>query len=239
MKNTLKQALQEQMKSVSLDDRQLENLMQMQKEPIREDNKKVKEQRGQDVVNTTSRRDTARLRFMQWSVAIAAVFAVASLSFILVSNFSNTTAPSLSTPSTLQGASSEMVQKIADEVATNHLKMKPMEIQTAAIGEVRNYFTELDFMPQLSQHVEGIGNSQLAGGRYCSIQGSTAAQLRYKDKKGDYVTLFETHYSPELFKQLPDVDKGQKPIVTFARGIKVTIWVEKGLLMVSTEKPSS
>jgi hypothetical protein len=60
--------------------------------------------------------------------------------------------------------------------------------------------------------------------------------LRYLDANGRYITLFETHYDADLFKQLPDVDKGQSPISIHARGIQVSVWVEKGLLMVSTQE---
>ncbi|MCK5726235.1 MAG: hypothetical protein KAH22_05380 [Thiotrichaceae bacterium] len=200
MKKPLKQVIQEQMGSISLDEQQLTKLLQMQ--------------HVQPVIGASKK------QFKFWSMVTSVMILTIVLSSIFV---------------IYQMNSSTMIQKIANEVAANHLKMKPMEVQATDIVDVQRYFTQLDFLPQESQQTTSIAPQHLIGGRYCSIQGETAAQLRYKDKKGGYVTLFETHYSPELFKQLPDIDHGEKPIVTYARGIKVTLWVEHGLLMVSTE----
>jgi hypothetical protein len=33
----------------------------------------------------------------------------------------------------------------------------------------------------------------------------------------------------------PDFDQGEMPVSTYANGIKVTLWVEKGLLFALTE----
>ncbi|MEE9303569.1 MAG: hypothetical protein V3U84_07260 [Thiotrichaceae bacterium] len=225
MKKPLKQAIQEQLNSVSLEKGQLDTLMQMQREDVSSSS-------AMPITRPTA--ISAKRAFRPWVAATAAMLLV----FVMGALWVSFTTISDTAPDTTQNTISlAMIQKIANEVAGNHLKMKPMEVKTAAIGEIQSYFTELDFMPQQSRQIDGITQITLAGGRYCSIQGSTAAQLRYKESDGSYVTLFETHYSPELFKHLPDIDKGEKPIVTYARGIKVTMWVEHGLLMVSTEKP--
>ena len=210
MKKPLKQAIQESIDSISLDEQQLDKLMQMQQ------------------ANGMSERCTNSSHFSAnkpWYVAIAAMIMVFVLGTVVVMQY-------------FQTASSDLlIQKIANEVAGNHLQMKPMEVQTTAINDVQNYFTKLDFLPQSSKLIDSNNKIVLAGGRYCSIQGSTAAQLRFKDKLGGYVTLFETHYNPELFKQLPTIEAGEKPLVAYAKGIKVKLWQERGLLMVSTEKP--
>jgi len=210
MKKTLKQAIQENIDSISLDEQQLDTLMQMQH------------------AHSMSKQRTNKSHFTAnkpWYVAMAAMVMVFVLGTVVVMQY-------------FQTASSDLlVQKIANEVAGNHLAMKPMEVQTTAINDVQNYFTKLDFLPQPSKLIDSNNKILLAGGRYCSILGSTAAQLRYKDKQGGYVTLFETHYSPELFNQLPNIEADEKPLVTYAKGIKVTLWQERGLLMVSTERP--
>ena len=218
MKKPLKQAVQEQINSISLDEQQLEKLMQMQAAAAVS---------PEDIISDRGSRNTSRY----WFMAALAMVLVLTLSLVLVSNRMLPLEPEHTE------ISYSMIQKIANEVAGNHLKMKPMEVTATRIDEVQRYFTQLDFLPQQSQQLASLTQNNLAGGRYCSIQGSTAAQLRYRDKDGGYVTLFETHYTPELFKQLPDVGKEESPIVTYARGIKVTMWVEHGLLMVSTEKP--
>lgn len=210
MKKPLKQAIQENIDSISLDEQQLDALMQMQ------------HAHGMSKQRPSNSHFTAN---KPWYVAIAAMVMVFVLGTVVVMQY-------------FQTASSDLlVQEIAHEVARNHLEMKPMEVQTAAINDVQNYFTKLDFLPQPSTLIDSNNKILLAGGRYCSIQGSTAAQLRYKDKQGGYVTLFETHHSPELLKQLPNIEAGEEPLVTYAKGIKVKLWQERGLLMVSTEKP--
>ena len=127
-----------------------------------------------------------------------------------------------------------LVAQIADEVAKNHLKLKPLEIRSAQITDVQNYFDKLDFLPISSLQFKQRNQASLAGGRYCSVKGSTAAQLRYQQKDGEFVTLYQTNYS-EVFSGLTDSAEGMKPIITYARGVEVTIWVEKGLVMVTAK----
>ncbi|HHL31455.1 MAG TPA: hypothetical protein ENJ41_02640 [Oceanospirillales bacterium] len=127
-----------------------------------------------------------------------------------------------------------IIGQIADEVAKNHLKLKPLDIVSTQISDVQNYFTKLDFLPINSSQFPYKKESSLAGGRYCSIKGSSAAQLRYRNLNGEYITLYQANYS-SLFAGLPDIDKGESAITTFARGVEITIWVEKGLVMVSAK----
>ena len=64
----------------------------------------------------------------------------------------------------------------------------------------------------------------------------TAAQLWFFDNRGNNITLFETVYDPVVFKDLPDVDRGGQPVNVFARGMQVSLWVEKGLLMAAVKR---
>ena len=128
-----------------------------------------------------------------------------------------------------------MPQQIAEEVVNNHLNLKPLEVKTGSINVVRGYFTKLDFMP-VESSLQALNNLQLIGGRYCSLQGITAAQLRMK--QGDNLqTLYETEYLPGVFGDIPSLEKDEAPIVVYAKGIKVKIWVEKGLLFALTNSP--
>jgi hypothetical protein len=128
----------------------------------------------------------------------------------------------------------EIITLIADEVAKNHLKLKPLEVRTGQISDVQSYFDKLDFLPVSSISFKQKTKASLMGGRYCSIQGSSAAQLRYKKLDGEKVTLYETNYS-DIFSDIPNIDKGQLPIKTYARGVEITMWIEKGLLMVTAD----
>lgn len=132
-------------------------------------------------------------------------------------------------------ADDRLIAAIAEEVAQNHLHLKPLEVRTDKLDSIRRYFTRLDFRPVESAYLKRIG-LELLGGRYCSLQGVTAAQLRFRKRGGDAVhTLYEVGYDPDLFSGLPDFDRGETPVTVYASGVKVTIWVEKGLLFALTE----
>lgn len=127
-------------------------------------------------------------------------------------------------------AARDMGWKIADEVARNHVKMKPLEVQTQNLNQLREYFTQLDFTLVNSSLLDNSA-SKMLGGRYCSIQGLTAAQIRFKQDNGAPVTLYEVQYDPSLYGELPVLEQGQQPIEQVVRGVEVSIWIEKGLLM--------
>ena len=119
---------------------------------------------------------------------------------------------------------------IAEEVSYNHLKMKPMEVSSTSLSEVCAYFSKLEFSLSPSQFVAN-NNLQLIGGRYCSIQGEAAAQLRMRDQvTGEIQLVYQAPYDKELFRELPKLREGQDPIRHFVNGIGVDVWVEKGIL---------
>lgn len=126
-------------------------------------------------------------------------------------------------------------EKIAMEVVANHIKLKPLEIETSSLEGIRGYFKKLDFVPVNSQLVSQRG-LVLIGGRYCSLQGNIAAQLRVK-KPGtaNVQTLYQTEYKKDVFENMPTLEEGDKPVDIYVKGVKVTIWVEKGLLFALTD----
>jgi len=127
-------------------------------------------------------------------------------------------------------------EQIGNEVAKNHIKLKPLEVQTSSLQVIRKYFTELDFIPIDSEILKSSGK-KLIGGRYCSIQGVTAAQLRIKDDKtGQIQSLYQTVYDPKVFSGLPELNKNGKPVTVYSKGLAVDIWVEKGLLFALTRE---
>ena len=138
-------------------------------------------------------------------------------------------------PATVQR---DLVAEIAAEVVDNHLHMKPLEIEGTEIAGIRAYFDRLDFKPVESRFLADTG-LDLLGGRYCSLQGVTAAQLRFRNLvSGQQHTLYQVGYDPVIFKTLPNLDAGDQPISVFSKGVRVTIWVEKGLLFALTEAPA-
>lgn len=124
----------------------------------------------------------------------------------------------------------ELIYAIASEVSYNHLKLKPLEVASNQLSNVTQYLKKLDFNPLGSSQVLGL-SSALIGGRYCSIQGNIAAQLRMQDEKGAISTLFESRFNAEDFGFLPKLEAQQAPISVHVDGQQVKIWVEKGLVM--------
>lgn len=133
----------------------------------------------------------------------------------------------------------DMARAIAMEVAQNHLKLKPLDVSTQSIGDIRAFFTQLDFSPVNSELAAShftLLESEMLGGRYCSIQGVTAAQLRYRSNGDGLSTLYEVGYDPDVFGTFPHTERGEDSRVIMVNGLQVSIWVEKDLLMALVEE---
>ncbi|MBE9560161.1 MAG: hypothetical protein IMF15_05195, partial [Proteobacteria bacterium] len=48
-------------------------------------------------------------------------------------------------------------------------------------------------------------------------------------------TLYQTEYRKDVFENMPALEDGDKPVDIHVKGVKVTIWVEKGLLFALTD----
>jgi len=129
-----------------------------------------------------------------------------------------------------------MTERIALEVARNHIKLKPLDVETDSMEGIRHYFTDLEFVPAESSLLAGA-DLELVGGRYCSIQSVPAAQLRitvpYSNRQQ---TLYQTEYQKDVFGPLPVLERGHAPVTVNVKGITVRIWVEKGLLFALTDE---
>ncbi|MBT3604216.1 MAG: hypothetical protein HOE48_13560 [Candidatus Latescibacteria bacterium] len=87
-------------------------------------------------------------------------------------------------------------QRVITEIAMNHSKQLDAEITTSDYDDLQTKLNRVDF-PIYSETIPE--NHQLLGGRYCSIQGELAAQLKLKHKKtGDVKTLYVTRLTPTL-----------------------------------------
>lgn len=123
---------------------------------------------------------------------------------------------------------------IAQEVAKNHIKLRPLEVISDDFNKTSAYFQQLDFVLAPSRRIDQPGLT-LLGGRYCSIQSETAAQLRYIDSNGKPLTLYQVGFDAGIFGYFPDIGKGQEPRLYYVDGLRVLLWVEKGLLMASVK----
>lgn len=128
-------------------------------------------------------------------------------------------------------------QRIAAEVARNHQKLKPLEVQAPTLDGVRPFFAQLDFALVDSPRWQPAGWA-LAGARHCSVQGLPAAQLRLTHPEREGVrSVYMAPYDAGTFGAMPDVDRGEAPLVAHSLGFTVHIWVERGVLIAETGPP--
>ncbi|MDT8364078.1 MAG: hypothetical protein RQ714_05440 [Nitrosomonas sp.] len=123
-------------------------------------------------------------------------------------------------------------QRIAHEVLTNHLRIKALDVETGSMSRIQAFFDRLDFEPRMSSQL-GENRLALIGGRYCTIQGAIAAQLKFKTPEGEIVTYYQAAYDRKRFGALPDTSRGASPLIINARGHQIKIWQESGLVMVT------
>ena len=125
---------------------------------------------------------------------------------------------SLSRPDVGQPPTAEIV---AQEIATNHNRDMPVEIETDAFAVLADGLDKLDFRPVPSERLDERG-LQMVGGRYCKIQGQIAAQIKLRDAAGRTWTLYECRDS-ELLSSVHS-----RRVKTL--GLEVEIWREAGVL---------
>lgn len=118
---------------------------------------------------------------------------------------------------------------IAEEVVLNHLKQRPIEVHGATIDELQPFFGELDFRLATSS-LPAVSTLEIAGGRYCSVRGVNAAQIRLGASAGGGSTLYQAPYVASVHGELPRIERGAAALEVKVRGLAVSLWVEKGVL---------
>ncbi len=113
-----------------------------------------------------------------------------------------------------------MAHGVLAEVAMNHLKGLNVEVASNQYEVVREKLDRLDF-PILPGRKELIESYTLLGGRYCSIHGGLAAQLKLRDKNtGQLLTLYVTKLTKKL--------GGLTPLDAERDGVPIRLWQENG-----------
>ncbi len=115
-------------------------------------------------------------------------------------------------------------EKLPGEIAYHHNKRMDSEIKTHSYPEMKSYLSKLDFNLIASKRLPSE-EWELMGGRYCSLQGRLAAQIKIRNKKNNKIYTLYQLAIPENIK---------KPIRSFesySGGAKVQIWSESGLLL--------
>jgi len=178
--------------------------------------------------------------------AACALFAIVTFSAV-TTLYLNPSATTQNIANINQGTNNSpkgIANKIAEEVALNHLTLKPLDKESPIVAELQNYFTQLEFSPFESKHaltLAALSGKHLLGGRYCSIQGVTALQLRYANTYSSNITLsesskgaatlYQVNYESSIHGAIPNIENNEAPIQINQRGLNIQIWLEKGLLM--------
>ena len=111
---------------------------------------------------------------------------------------------------------------IAAEIALNHSKNLAIEFPAKGYAELREQMDKLDFTLR-PPGLPGLRGLRIVGGRYCSIQGHLAAQIKLEDDAGRRVTLYQTRFA-DGFAGLPEGDRELE-------GLRIRIWRDGDLLL--------
>ena len=169
----------------------------------------------------TEKTTRKRLSFKQYTVGMLSACAL-FIAVVMVTFYANP-------------RQNPLVLAIANEVVENHLKLKPLDIQTNSFTDIRGFFTLVDFAPRTSTTLANqfsISTQDLLGGRYCSIQGTTAAQLRFQPDDHRLNTFYQVAYDATKYGEIPNINEGEMPLSVVVKGLNVAMWVESDLLMV-------
>lgn len=124
-----------------------------------------------------------------------------------------------------QAALTPFSQRIMSEIVYNHKQDMPIEVSSNSLNDIGKYLSKLDFSIVLPS---SLSNSewQFLGGRYCSLNGKLAAQLKVKNLKSNVVyTLYQAHSDVSIGNLEAEIKND------VIEGIDVSIWREQGLLL--------
>lgn len=128
-----------------------------------------------------------------------------------------------------QDVGSTLATAIAQEITRNHHKRADIEFTAATFADLRGQMDRLDFTPVEPAYLKARG-FRLLGGRYCSLQGQLAAQIKLADSAGQIHTLYETRLN-ETFAAALDAEVD-------VNGVRVRLWQEVGLLIGLASPPT-
>jgi len=123
----------------------------------------------------------------------------------------------VSTPSQQQ-----LIASIAQEIAINHQKQFDIDFAETSYSGLSKLMTKLDFKLINPSRLKGR-DLQILGGRYCSLHGHIAAQVRLKNSSGTIFTLYQTS-SHKSFRTLTEHEQ-------LTNGIEIEMWNENGVFL--------
>jgi hypothetical protein len=127
------------------------------------------------------------------------------------------------------GTRSTNLQRMAEEVAGNHLRASPLDVTTSDLSRARESFASLGFHLLDAAEVEGVPG-RLLGGRFCSLASVPAALLRYQDGERIY-TVYQARYDKDRHSGAADMDRGEPGAVRHVGGVEVCLCHTQGVLL--------
>jgi len=118
---------------------------------------------------------------------------------------------------------------MAEEIASNHLRPAPFDIESSNLEVLRREFARLGFSLVDAAQVENVPG-QLLGGRFCSVASTPAARLTYLAAEGP-ITVYQSRFDERHHQGAADMDRGEPGNVIHARGVKVCLCHTRGVLL--------
>lgn len=126
---------------------------------------------------------------------------------------------------------SYVVDKASISVAQQHIQPKPLEAKTNQFAALVQHFAMLDFKLIEPVDMLSTGQWELLGGRYCTLLGQDAAQIRLKEvATGKVHSLYQAKLTPSQAAKAPPEGK------TYASvdGVRMKFWMDDGVLCAIT-----
>jgi anti-sigma factor RsiW len=120
-------------------------------------------------------------------------------------------------------------QRLADEIAANHLRDAPLDVASGDLDRLRERFASLGFNLLDAAEVEGVPGT-LIGGRFCSVAAVPAAMLRYRTDS-EMITVYQARHDPERHYGAADMDGGEPGVVRYSGGVRVCLCRSQGVLI--------
>jgi anti-sigma factor RsiW len=120
-------------------------------------------------------------------------------------------------------------QRLADEIAANHLRVAPLDVASGDLAMLREVFASLGFSLLDAAEVEDVPGN-LVGGRFCSVASVPAAMLRYRTDAG-VITVYQARHDARRHYGTADMDAGEPGNVRYSGGVKVCLCRSQGVLL--------
>ena len=122
----------------------------------------------------------------------------------------------------LHMSTDSITHQVVAEIGHNHRQHGALIVESDRYGVVQAALSELNF-PIRPRRGELIKDFVLVGGKYCTIQGSRAAQLKLSPRKNGAI---HTLYVLPMSEDIKDVEPG----VYETNGVRIELWTDQSLL---------